>query len=278
GYRFYTPAMLDLTGERMHTEQGLRRALEANGLVVHYQPQVALADGRIVGVEALVRWPHAEQGMIGPDRFISVAEDTGIIEGLGRWVLRRACMEVAGLSALAGRPMRLAVNVSARQFLRDDFVATVADVLAETGFPGQALELEITESTLQAIERSVGILNALKSLDIAISIDDFGTGYSSLSVLRDLPIDRIKIDRSFIVDLPRNAGGMAIVEAVVALAKSLRMGIIVEGIERAEQAEVLRRLGCDEGQGFLFSLALPYGELTRLLVDKGGRLGFGDGA
>jgi EAL domain-containing protein (putative c-di-GMP-specific phosphodiesterase class I) len=241
-------------------------------LEVHYQPQVDLSDGRIVGVEALVRWPHPELGMIAPDRFIPVAEESGIIDSLGRWVLRRACTEAAGLLDLTDRQVRLAVNVSAREFLRGDFAATVRDILAATGFPGSALELEITESTLQAVERSAGILTSLKRLGISVSIDDFGTGYSSLSVLRDLPVDRIKIDRSFIVELPHKAEQLAMVEAMVALARALHMGIVVEGIEHREQADVLARLGCGEGQGYLFSRALARADLLQWLGERGVRL------
>jgi len=163
--------------------------------------------------------------------------------------------------------LRLAVNVSAREFMRPDFMPVVRETLLRTGFPASSLELEITESTLQVIERSFEILSEMKSMGIAVSIDDFGTGYSSLSVLRDLPIDRIKIDRSFIHDLPENLGGTAIVEAMVALAASLDMDIIVEGIERPEQASALLRLGCQGGQGYLFSRPLSHQQLVILLGD-----------
>jgi diguanylate cyclase (GGDEF)-like protein/PAS domain S-box-containing protein len=272
-YHFYSEDMSTHTHERMRIEQGLRRAIEADSLEVYYQPQVALSDGRIIGVEALVRWPQGDDKPIPSPLFIAVAEESGIIDSLGRWVLRRACAEIAGLRDGQGRQLRLAVNVSPRQFIRDDFVATVSSVIAEVGFPASALELEITESTLQAVERSLGILTALKQLGISISIDDFGTGYSSLSVLRDLPIDRIKIDRSFIVNLPEEKGDQAIVEAVVALGAALHMRIVVEGIERTEQAQLLDRLGCTEGQGFLYSSPIPYTDLIALLRSKGGPMG-----
>ena len=271
-YHFYSEDMSAHTHERMYMEQGLRKAVEGGGLDVNYQPQVVLADGRIIGVEALARWTRGEDGDVQPARFIPVAEESGVIDSLGRWVLKRACTDIAGLRDPEGRQLRLAVNASPRQFMRDDFVDTVRGVLDETGFPADALELEITESTLQTVDRSLGILNALKHLGISISIDDFGTGYSSLSVLRDLPIDRIKIDRSFIVELPHHADGLAIVEAVVALGRALRMSIVVEGIERTEQAEVLYGLGCSEGQGFLFSRPLAHADLLGLLRDSGGRV------
>ncbi|MEF8769502.1 MAG: EAL domain-containing protein [Candidatus Accumulibacter phosphatis] len=265
-FRFYSLDMAERSNERLQIEQGLRRAIEMDDLQLHYQPQVSLAERRVIGVEALVRWPHPQLGMMPPARFIPIAEESGVIDSLGRWVLERACREVLGLHDDNGRQLRLAVNVSAREFTGDDFIATVSDTLVRTGFPATALELEITESTLQVIGRSVEILRELKALGIAISIDDFGTGYSSLSVLRDLPIDRIKIDRSFIHDVPENPQGIAIVEAIVALADSLRMDIIAEGIERPEQAASLLRLGCSGGQGDLFSRPIANPELVRLLA------------
>lgn len=271
-YQFYSHDMAERSSQRMQLEQGLRRAIDSNHLLLHYQPQVVLATNSIVGVEALVRWMHPERGMIPPLDFIPVAEESGVIDRLGRWVLDRACTEMLGLRDAAGQQLRLAVNVSAREFMRADFVDTVHDTLARTGFPASALELEITESTLQVIDRSIEILDKLKALGIAISIDDFGTGYSSLSVLRNLPIDRIKIDRSFIYDLPRNRGGIAIVEAMVALADSLRMEIIVEGIETPEQAAILVRLGCDSGQGYLFGRPTIPAELIQLLRAAGRKL------
>ena len=269
-FHFYTEDMTERALLRMGIEQGLRRALATDGLVMHYQPRVDLASRRIVGVEALVRWQHPERGIISPVDFIGIAEECGIIEHLGRWVLNRACSEM--LDVVQGRPagesFHVAVNVSPRQFLGADFVAIVRTVLSETGFPASALELEITESTLQATERSLSILHALKELGVAVSIDDFGTGYSSLSVLRDLPIQRIKIDRSFIVDLPASQNQRAVVEAIVALSKAMFMQITVEGIEHAAQATILRELGCQEGQGFLFARPLPLVDLQKLL-DQG---------
>ncbi len=265
-YHFYADEMSARAGERMYIEQGLRRAIANNSLRVHYQPRVDLADRRIVGVEALVRWPHPERGMVLPGSFIAIAEESEIIEHLGRWVLRRACSEMRDLvrqSQAAGQLLHMAVNVSVRQFLGADFVAIVKSALEETGFPAAALELEITESTLQATERSLIILKALAGLGVAVSIDDFGTGYSSLSVLRDLPIDRVKIDRSFIVDLPASESQRAVVEAIVALSRAMHMSVTVEGIESGEQADLLQQLGCQEGQGFFFGQALPFAELLR---------------
>jgi diguanylate cyclase (GGDEF)-like protein/PAS domain S-box-containing protein len=273
GYHFFSADLSAQTHERMRIEQGLRRAIDANGLEVHYQPQLDLAERRIVGVEALVRWRSDDFGVVAPARFIPIAEDTGIIDKLGRWVLRQACNEIAGLTDQQGKQLRLAVNVSPRQFMRDDFVASVHEILREVGFPPAALELEITESTLQSTERSRGILNELKQLGISISIDDFGTGYSSLSVLRDLPVDRIKIDQSFVVELPHRSEGLAIVEAIVSLGRAMGMGIVAEGIEQDDQAQSLQRLGCGEGQGYLFSRPLAYLDLVDYWREKGGIMG-----
>jgi len=268
-FHFYAEDMSARVRQRMEIEQGLRRAIAADGLAVHYQPRVTLDDCRIVGVEALVRWPHPERGMVPPADFIPIAEESGIIESLGRWVLRRACQEVLRLPAGNGEAgtLHLAVNVSARQFFATDFVDHIASVLAETGFPGTALELEITESTLQSTERSLAVIRALERIGVAGSIDDFGTGYSSLAVLRDLPIKHIKVDRSFIVDLPESDSQRAVIEAVVALSRALRMSITVEGIERQAQADILRQLGCLEGQGYLFARPMPVDELSRQLDD-----------
>ena len=271
-YHFYAEDMSERAHQRMEIEQGLRRALTSESLIVHYQPRVDLVDRQIVGVEALVRWVHPERGIIAPGSFIGVAEECGIIEQLGRWVLQRACREMLEvvLAQASVETFHLAVNVSARQFLGVDFVAVVRAVLDETGFPATSLELEITESTLQATERSLSILEALEELGVAVSIDDFGTGYSSLSVLRDLPIKRVKIDRSFIVDLPASESQRAVVEAIVALSKAMNMAITVEGIEHEAQAEVLQELGCGEGQGYLFARPMSFDNLlVHMAVGQG---------
>ena len=268
-YHFFSENMSVQAHERMDVEQGLRRALETESLIVHYQPRVDLDRRRIVGVEALVRWMHPERGMIHPGDFIAIAEQSDIIEQLGRWVLQRTCREMLGLvkatNAMADGNFHVAVNVSVRQFFRDDFVGIVKSVLEETGFPAAALELEITESVLQTTEQSLNILKDLDAIGVAVSIDDFGTGYSSLSVLRDLPIKRVKIDRSFIVDLPASENQRAVVEAIVTLSTAMHMSITVEGIERVEQADMLQQLGCQEGQGYFFARPLPLAELLQLV-------------
>ncbi|MCG2578705.1 EAL domain-containing protein [Dechloromonas sp. XY25] len=253
----------------MSIEQGLRRAIASGNLDVHYQPRVDLADNSIVGVEALVRWRHPERGLLLPTGFIAVAEDCGVIEALGRGVLQRACREMlepVRAAQARGTDFHVAVNVSARQFLGADFVAEVKATLDETGFPATALELEITESMLQRAEHSLKIINGLTALGVAVSIDDFGTGYSSLSMLNALPINRVKIDRSFIVDLPGSSNQRAMVEAIVTLSRAMHMLITAEGIERPEQASALQALGCQEGQGFLFGKAMPLAELSDRLT------------
>ena len=269
-YHFYAEDMSTWAAERLDVEQGLRRAMLTNELLVYYQPRVNLAERRIVGVEALVRWQHPERGLVLPGSFIAIAEESDLIEDLGRWVLHRACSEMLDfvLAKSTGENFHLAVNVSVRQFHSTDFVAIVKSVLAETGFPPTALELEITESTLQVTERSLHTLKALEALGVAISIDDFGTGYSSLSVLRDLPIKRIKIDRSFIVNLPASENQRVVVEAIIALSRAMHMAITVEGIERQEQADLLQQMGCDEGQGFLFAPSLSFEALLSLINQK----------
>ena len=267
-YQFYAEDMSARTGERMHVEQGLRQAIANDGLAVYYQPRVDLDGRNIVGAEALVRWPHPERGMVSPDSFIAIAEESGIIEQLGQWVLRRACGEMLGLERQireSGGRFHLAVNVSPRQFMSPDFITVVRSVLEETGFPPTSLELEITESTLQSTERSLVLLNALEALGITVSIDDFGTGYSSLSVLRDLPVHRVKIDRSFIVDLPTSESQQAMVKAIVALSGIMHMSITVEGIENPEQADLLQELGCHQGQGFYFGHPMARGDFLRVV-------------
>lgn len=271
-FRFYTADMSERASDRLRMEQGLRRAITNNELVVHYQPQVRLSDGAIVGVEALVRWQRPGHDLIPPSRFISIAEESGLIDQMGLWVLHRACSQMAGIRDVEGRQLRLAVNVSVRQFANADLVSTVRSVLAQTNFPAECLELEITESCLQVIEDSILLLRELKALGITVSLDDFGTGYSSLSVLRGLPIDRLKVDRSFIVDIHTSPSSISVVHAICTLAKSLKMEIIVEGIEHPLQVPPIQQLGCEEAQGFLLSQPLPMESLEVLLREQGGHI------
>ncbi|TVR03480.1 MAG: EAL domain-containing protein [Deltaproteobacteria bacterium] len=249
-------------------ESRLQEAVDNGDIQVHYQPQVALEDGRVLAVEALARWVTPDGEFISPGRFIPVAEESGIIIRLGAHVLRRACREILARKGWDGAPLRLAVNVSPRQFMRDDFVATVQGILEETGFAPDRLELEVTESALmQDVDRVADRLRQLSALGVTISIDDFGTGYSSFMYLSRLPVQRIKIDRSFVSALlheePSRRTG-AVVEAIVAMADHLGMECIAEGVETLEEAVELIRLGCTEAQGFYYARPAPASALASL--------------
>ena len=264
-YCFHT-ADMSLRANEVHSiEQGLKRALEHNHLRVYYQPQMNLLNGELIGVEALVRWQHPTEGLISPVRFIPIAESSDLISHLGRWVLRTACSQCKRWIDAYPAQMRLSVNVSARQMVDEDFIDDLRACLHETGFPAERLELELTESTLQLVETSPRLLNEIKALGVRIAIDDFGTGYSSLSVLKTLPIDRLKIDRSFVRDMPTDSNDVAIVEAIIGMSKTLGLQILAEGVETADQFTILRQLGCEAGQGYLFSRPLPSDELDRWL-------------
>ena len=264
--KFYTKAMNQATLERLRIETALRNALERQQFVLHYQPQLDLASGRIVGVEALLRWRHPELGMVAPSRFIALAEDTGLIVPIGAWVMRTACAQMQAWHAAGLGPLRLAVNLSARQFNEPNLVASIADVLAQTGLAPGCLELELTESLfMHDVALAVSQLHDMKALGVQLSIDDFGTGYSSFAYLRTFPIDVLKIDRSFVGDVASDADDAAIVVSIIALAHNLKLRVVAEGVETAEQLDYLRQHGCDEAQGFYFSHPLPAEEVELLL-------------
>lgn len=268
-YHFYTSEMNATASQRLTLESSLRRALERNEFVLYYQPQVNLASGRIVGMEALIRWQHPGRGLIYPQEFISLLEETGLIVPVGEWVLRTACAQNVALQAAGLPPLRVAVNLSARQFRQNDLVAAVRGVLQETGLAPQQLELEITESILlQDVQATLTILNQLHNLGIEISIDDFGTGYSSLTYLKRLPISKIKIDQSFIQDIGTSHDDGAIANAVISLGHSLKMQVIAEGVETSVQLDHLRTQGCDEIQGYYFSRPLPADAFAQLVKKK----------
>ncbi len=261
-YQYATAANLDGTDSRLTLERDLRRGLERNELVVHYHPMIDIASGRVVGAEALVRWNHPEHGLMQPEEFIPIAEETQLIVPLGAWVLRTACKQMKAWHD-AGHPrLRVAVNLSPRQFQDRNLVATVEGILAETGFPAPLLDLEITESTaMQNAELSLAILNRLKEMGIRISIDDFGTGYSSLSYLKRFPIDTVKIDQDFVRDL--TSDDAAIIIAVISMARALNLRVVAEGVETQEQLDFLRRENCAEMQGFLYSHPLSAAEFEK---------------
>jgi EAL domain-containing protein (putative c-di-GMP-specific phosphodiesterase class I) len=221
---------------------------------------------KLVGMEALVRWHHPDLGLVNPAQFIPLAEETGMIIPIGAWVLRHACMQAREWHKQGHGALRVSVNLSARQFRQTDFAGSVRRILDETGFDPHYLELEVTESLLMHnIEENIVVLNELKAMGISIAVDDFGTGYSSLSYLKRLPIDTLKIDRSFVNDVNSNHDDAAIVDAIISLAQSLTLKVIAEGVETSDQQNFLESHQCDEMQGFLFSRPVPAAEFTALL-------------
>ena len=256
-YQFFAQEMNRIATERLNIERQLRHALARHELSLAYQPQFAVDGKTPTGVEALLRWQHPTEGMISPDRFIPVAEETGIIIEIGEWVLLTACREIQGWIDNGLKPLRLAVNVSARQLRRRDFPEMVAGVLAESGLPAELLELEITESSvMENPEEAIRILERLGRMGITLAVDDFGTGYSSLAYLKRFPIDHLKIDRSFVRDIETDLNDRAIAIGTIALAHSLGLKVIAEGVETEDQLELLRSNGCDEVQGYLFTKPL----------------------
>ena len=260
-WRFFEPAMDAHVRERRLLETNLRKAIAEQALEVYYQPCVSLENNAITGCEALVRWRHPERGMISPAEFIPIAEETGLINQLGEWVLATACAEAAGWPD----DVRLAVNVSPVQFRSGTLALKIVTALAASGLAASRLELEITEAVLiRDDEAALEILHQLRSLGVRIALDDFGTGYSSLSYLQRFPFDKIKIDRCFVNDLAEQDGS-SIVQAVVNIAAARQMTTTAEGVETSEQRDLLRSLGCTEMQGYLFSAPKPAEEVRRIL-------------
>ena len=264
-YRYYTEALTRATQERLSLEARLRRALGRDELLVYYQPQVDIASGRIVGAEALVRWLDSNEDMIMPDRFIHIAEESGLIIPLGEYVLRTACREAKAWTDAGLPALRLAVNLSPRQFIHPDLVGQILGVLQETGFDPNCLELELTESALMSDGGEAAmLLKQLRGLGVRLAIDDFGTGYSSLSYLRHFPLDTLKIDKSFVRDIPDHRDDMEIATAIIQLAHILGFTVLAEGVETEAQLDFLREHGCDLYQGFLFSQPVPASEFVKL--------------
>jgi EAL domain-containing protein (putative c-di-GMP-specific phosphodiesterase class I) len=255
----------------------LRRALKGNQFVLHYHPLIAIANRRIVGLEALARWEHPQLGLVPPSRFIPIAEDSGLIVPIGEHILRTVCEQVVRWQAAGVPTVPVAVNWSAIQLQRQSVVDVVHRILGETGMKPELLSLEITEGTLMRNARQhAAALQALRDSGVRIQIDDFGTGYSSLSYLRELPIDTLKIDRSFVEQVNDNAADRAIVSAILAMAKSLGLRVVAEGVETAAQLEALSRHGCEVAQGFFFSRPLPAEECSVLLRELTTRPSFTD--
>jgi EAL domain-containing protein (putative c-di-GMP-specific phosphodiesterase class I) len=253
--------------DRVRLESELRQALKRGEFVVHYQPEVNTENGQIVGMEALVRWRHPERGLLYPDEFIPLAEETGLILPLGEWVLRTACAQNGAFQKAGLPPVRVGVNLSSRQFQDARLVSMVSQVLKETGLDPCYLDLEITEGTaMRDVEFAVKMLGELRGMGVHISIDDFGTGYSSLAYMKRLPVDSVKIDGSFVSDAPTDPDDAAIVEAIVALGRTLNLRVIAEGVETSDQLALLRERRCGEAQGHLFSKPVPAEAMERLLA------------
>lgn len=269
-YQFYTLAMTERSLERMTVERGLRRALAERELRLHFQVQIDSVSGLATGAEALVRWQHPEWGLVYPDRFITVAEETGLIVQVGAWVLREACLQAKAWIENGGPFASVAVNVSARQFLEANLFQTVRDILSETGLNPNALELEITESAvMQNPESTLQVLRQFQALGVRLSIDDFGTGYSNLTYLYRFPVQSVKIDRSFVIGLADDGSSKTLVRAIVALAHELRLSVVVEGVETAEQLAFLTAQGCDSLQGYLFSRPVSAEQFSQAFVGAG---------
>ena len=257
--QFYAASMDASALDVLHQERLLRDAIARNDFELHYQPQIRLADGTLQGLEALVRWRHPERGLVGPDEFITFSESRGLITPIGRWVMRESCRQLKAWQDEGLAPVPVAVNLSALEFRQRDVAAEIAAVLLETGLAPQYLEIELTESVLMHQTGQVlDTLNAIKALGVGISIDDFGTGYSSLAYLKRYPIDKLKIDRSFVADTPENTDDVAIVTAIIQMGRSLQLQTVAEGVETQAQIDLLAGLGCDLIQGF--AVAMPMGE------------------
>ena len=265
--RFYEAAMDEALRRRRQLESDLRLAIDAGELALHYQPLADLESGRILGFEALLRWTHPRLGPVSPVTFIPLAEESGLIIGLGEWVLSEACGEAARWNP----PLKLAVNISPVQFMQDDLVGRIEAILEETGLAASRLDLEVTEGLLiKDAEPALVTLRRLKALGVQISMDDFGTGYSSLSYFRMFPFDKVKIDQSFVADMIENPQSRAIIRSVIGLGRGLGVPVVAEGVETAAQLEALRAEGCDQVQGYLISRPNPIRFFDGVVFDRGG--------
>ncbi len=268
GFCFFTKKMDDILKRRMILERSLRKAFEQQEFRVYYQPKLSLADGKVKGAEALVRWQRSDGSIVSPLDFIPLAEQTGLIVPLGQWVLQTACRQTRAWQK-AGFPVKIAVNLSTRQFQQKDLVEMVEKTLQETGLAPEDLELEITESILLASHAdAVKVLTRLRKMGVTVAIDDFGTGYSSLSYLKKLPIDTIKIDRAFIREIPGDADDVAITRAILAMSHSLGLRVVAEGVENNDHLRFLREHGCESMQGYLFSPPVPHDDFLEILQQK----------
>jgi diguanylate cyclase (GGDEF)-like protein len=264
-YQFFSAEMNARAQERLSVENYLRLALKRNELVLHYQPRMKVASGELVGVEALIRWQHPRRGLLAPGKFIDVAEDSGLIVPIGEWVLENACEQIGAWQRTVKSDLRVSVNISVGQIMDGErLYAAVVRAVERARIAPATLELELTESHLmQNIEEKAALLNRLGEFGVGVSIDDFGTGYSSLSYLKKLPVDSIKIDGSFVRDMEEDPNDEAIIKAILAMAHSLRLSVVAEGVETEAQFRALKALGCDEFQGFYESPGLPPADFER---------------
>ncbi len=269
-FHMYVPNLEQAVNDKMNTQNELNRALVRQEFLLYYQPQVCAKSGAIVGVEALIRWDHPERGLLLPDQFISIAEETGLIVPIGEWVLRTACKQNKQWQEQGLMPLRVAVNLSARQFLKQDFIQLVAEILHQTGLAPEYLELEITESSMIDVQRATQALKELKLLGVHVAIDDFGTGYSSLYYLKEFPLNRLKIDRSFVRDMIEQPSNQAIVSTIISMAHHLQLRVIAEGVETKEELAFLQEHLCEEVQGYLFSRPLPSEDIAFYLQTQKG--------
>ncbi|WP_141104193.1 putative bifunctional diguanylate cyclase/phosphodiesterase, partial [Noviherbaspirillum denitrificans] len=268
-YQFFMPRINERAIRRFALEGSLRRAVAREESAVYYQPKYSIAGGRIVGAEALLRWHDRHNGPVSPSQFIPIAEESGLIIPMGEWVLRQACRQARAWQDAGYDPLPIAVNVSAVQFREKNFLHMVEHVLDETHLDPSYLELELTESvTMQDLDLTIPLLNALKDMGVGLSIDDFGTGYSSLSYLKRFPIDALKIDRSFVQDIAVGKDDSAIIRAIISMAKSLKQRVIAEGVETEAQYDFLRDQGCDEVQGFYISVPLAAAEFEHRMLRR----------
>lgn len=268
-FQFFTAELNALITQRLELENKLRRALEREQFTLHYQPRIDMQTRRIVGAEALIRWQVADHEIVPPAKFIPIAEEIGLIAPIGKWVLRTACEQNKAWQDAGFEPFVVSVNVSARQFRQDSFVQVVAEVLQETGLEARYLEIELTESAvMHDAEQFIAMLGELNDLGVQISLDDFGTGYSSLSYLKRLPVDRLKVDRSFVQDIATDADDATIVRTIIALGHNLGLKVVAEGVETEQQLEFLRTNHCDELQGYYFAMPMPVAEFARAVFSR----------
>ncbi|HZC73489.1 MAG TPA: bifunctional diguanylate cyclase/phosphodiesterase [Jatrophihabitans sp.] len=273
GYQHFAPAMRIAVAERADLDAALRQAVDTRQLYLHYQPIVTLTNHDIVGFEALLRWTHPERGPLSPERFVPVLEESGLIVPVGNWILRTACAQAAAWQADTGQPLSMSVNVSPRQLQQSDFVDQVAEALLATSLPPSSLILEVTEGVvIVKPDQAIRTLLELKALGVRLAVDDFGTGYSSLRYLQTLPVDSVKIDRSFIAKIQDGPDEAALARAIVNVGHALHLTVIAEGIETSQQAELLHAIGCHYGQGYYFARPQDPADIEVSLIPRDPRM------